>query len=96
LVAPWQSKLSTLQRDIARNAIRVDNASLAVQVAPDMLGGSGPRHYFVAFTTPAEARGLGGFMGNWAEITFDNGVITVTRVGRTGDLIEAVPIRGRT
>jgi hypothetical protein len=51
-----------------------------------MLGGSGPRHYFVAFTTPAEARGLGGFMGNWAEITLDNGAITLSRFGRTSDL----------
>ncbi len=86
LVAPLQHKLATLGRDIARNKIKVDNASLAVQVAPDMLGGSGPRRYFVAFTTPAEARGLGGFMGNWAEITIDDGVVALTRFGRTGDL----------
>jgi hypothetical protein len=86
LVAPLQHKLATLSADITRNEVRVDNALLALQVAPDMLGGSGPRHYFVAFTTPAEARGLGGFMGNWAEITIDEGAITLTRFGRTGDL----------
>jgi hypothetical protein len=86
LVAPLQHKLATLSADIARNEVRVDNALLAVQVAPDMMGGSGPRHYFIAFTTPAEARGLGGFMGNWAEITIDDGAMTLTRFGRTGDL----------
>jgi hypothetical protein len=86
LVAPLQHKLATLSADIARNEVRIDNALLAVQVAPDMLGGNGPRRYFIAFTTPAEARGLGGFMGNWAEITIDDGAIALTRFGRTGDL----------
>ena len=42
-----------------------------------MLGGDGPRTYFVAFTTPAEARGLGGFMGTWAELRADDGRLEV-------------------
>ena len=37
--------------------------SPAVQLAPSMLGRDGPRTYFVAFTTPAEARGSA---GSWA------------------------------
>ena len=43
--------------------------------------------YFIAFTTPAKARGLGGFMGNWAEVTMDAGHISVTDFGRTADLV---------
>ena len=52
-----------------------------------MLGANGKRVYFIAFTTPTEARGSGGFMGNWAEVTFDKGHISVTGFGRTVDLI---------
>ena len=59
---------------------------MAVQQAPAMLGANGKRVYFIAFTTPAESRGLGGFMGNWAEVTIDAGHISVTNFGRTADL----------
>jgi uncharacterized protein DUF4012 len=86
LVAPLQDRLVTLDDDVVKNAARAENALLAANVAPDMLGGSGVRHYFVAFTTPAEARGLGGFMGNWAELTIDNGHITMSDFGRHTDL----------
>lgn len=91
LVAPLQNKLNTLSHDLKKNKVRADNAVLAVQLAPAMLGGEGPRHYFVAFTTPAEARGLGGFMGNFAEITIDNGTLEMTRFGRHTDLSAGGP-----
>ena len=52
-----------------------------------MLGADGPRTYFVAFTTPAEARGMSGFMGSWAELSADDGRLEVVRTGVTGDLI---------
>ncbi len=51
-----------------------------------MLGANGKRVYFIAFTTPAEARGLGGLMDNWAEVTIDQGHFSVTGFGRTADL----------
>ena len=53
-----------------------------------MLGGDEPRTYFVGFTTPAEARGSGGFMGNWAEITVTDGRFEMTAFGRADDLNE--------
>jgi Protein of unknown function (DUF4012) len=86
LVAPLQDRLVTLGDDVAKNAARADNALLAASIAPDMLGGNGVRHYFVAFASPSEARGLGGFMGNWAELTIDNGHITMSNFGRAADL----------
>lgn len=86
LVGPLQRRLTSLDDELVNNHIRADNAVLAVQVAPQMLGESGVRRYFVAFTTPAEARGLGGFMGNWAEITITDGRIQMTEFGRPGDL----------
>ncbi|MDQ3176060.1 MAG: DUF4012 domain-containing protein, partial [Actinomycetota bacterium] len=59
----------------------------AARLAPAMLGGDGRRTYFVAFTTPAESRGLGGFMGTWAEVRADGGRLDVVRTGQTGELI---------
>jgi hypothetical protein len=60
-----------------------------VQLAPQMLGDGEERRYLILFTTPAEARGLGGFTGNFAEITATDGSIDVTRFGRTGELNSA-------
>jgi hypothetical protein len=54
-----------------------------------MLGADGVRHYFIAFTTPAESRGLGGFMGNWALLTADHGRLELTRSGRSADIDSA-------
>ena len=53
-----------------RRAMTVACAALAMMAAagcgskkePGQTGADGPRRYFIAFTTPAEMRGLGGFM----------------------------------
>ena len=86
LVAPLQREVVSLQGDLRTNQLRARNALHAVQVAPRMLGADGVRRYFIAFTTPAEARGLGGFMGTWAELTIDHGAIDMTRYGRSEDV----------
>lgn len=89
--SPWlvnalRSRLDDLSSDIDREQERGDDALAAIRQAPAMLGADGPRVYFIAFTTPAEARGLGGFMGNWAEVTITDGRIRLTDFGRTLDL----------
>lgn len=86
LVAPLQTRLDDLDAELAGNGDRLDNAVLAVDLAPQLLGADGPRRYFVAFTTPAEARGHGGFMGNWAELSVVDGRLSITGFGRTLDL----------
>jgi len=91
LASRMQHELDELTDDLAKNRVRADNALLAVQLAPRMLGANGQRRYFIAFTTPAEARGLGGFMGNWAEITITDGQISMTAFGRSGDLNQGSP-----
>jgi type II secretory pathway pseudopilin PulG len=87
LVGPIRDRLATLNSQIEHQQAEGDRAALAVERAPEMLGANGKRVYFIAFTTPAEARGLGGFMGNWAEVTMDAGQISVTGFGRTADLV---------
>jgi hypothetical protein len=86
LVQPIRTRLATLSDQIDDQQVEGARAAVAVQRVPAMLGANGKRVYFIAFTTPAEARGLGGFMGNWAEVTMDKGHISVTGFGRTTDL----------
>ncbi len=84
LIAPLQDRLADLDDDIDDAKPKLDNVVTAVQVAPAMLGADGERRYFIAFTTPAETRGLGGFMGNWAELTANDGRLAIADFGTHG------------
>ena len=80
--SPWlvgllATKLDTLDAKVARGRVTPETARLAVEVVPKLLGGDGDRRYFVAFQTPAELRGDGGLIGNFAEITYHNGDISL-------------------
>ena len=90
LAGGLQTRLTTLDVELAGRQRSVENALSAVRVAPQMLGEGEVRRYFVAFVTPAEARGLGGFMGNWAELTITDGRIEMTQFGRLADLEDAM------
>ena len=86
LLGPVQDELADLDERLVSNEPRLENALDAVRLAPQILGADGVRRYLVLFTTPVEARGLAGFMGNYAVITADNGAIDVTDFGRRSDL----------
>jgi hypothetical protein len=86
VVGPITERVAALRVDIAKQQVRGANAMAVVKAAPAMLGGDGKRVYFVSFLTPAEARGGGGFMGNWAELTVDDGKFEMTDFGRHTDL----------
>lgn len=86
LVAPLRTRLTDLQGDIRKQQVRGANALEALQLAPALLGDSTKRVYLIAFTTPAEARGMGGFMGNYAELTIDDGKLSISGFGRSKDL----------
>jgi hypothetical protein len=75
-------------RSLSRAA---DLGASATEVLPELLGARGPRAYLVGFTTPAEARGLGGFMGHYAEIEADDGQLRLVRTGPVSDLSDALP-----
>ncbi|MGH9179903.1 MAG: DUF4012 domain-containing protein, partial [Acidimicrobiales bacterium] len=57
-----------------------------VAVLPKLLGAEGPRRWFLAIQTPSEARGAGGFIGNYGEITADDGRLALSRFGRIAEL----------
>ncbi len=83
---PWLFPLLTDQ--IQEFRAQVDDAHRATAVAdsaithlPGIMGAGGPRRYLLLLGNPAEARDLGGHLGNWAELVVDDGKIDVVRVG---------------
>ncbi len=89
--SPWlvhraDIELDDFDESIAEHVPGIDEALTAIRLTPDMLGADAPRRYLVFFTTPSESRGLGGFVGNYAELTADDGQISMTQFGRAEDL----------
>lgn len=90
LVPLVSDELRDLEDDLVVNDQRLDNAIAAVNLAPQMLGGDEDRYYLVLFTTPAEARGLGGFPGNYAVLRASDGRLRMPKFGRVTDLNLAI------
>ncbi len=86
LIPPIADRLGQFTDELASARADVDLAAEGAEVAPAMLGGEGARRYLVMFLQPAEARGLGGFMGAWVELTAIDGELDVTDSGRANDL----------
>ncbi len=80
-------------RDIERTT---GLAHRVLPMVPGLLGAEGPRRYFLAVQTPAEARAGGGFLGNYGEITADDGRLSLARFGRQADLTLAPGAATRT
>lgn len=89
VLGPLRTRVGAFDRQVQDALPQAVLASTAVQLAPDLLGGEAPRHYFLAFTQPAESRGLGGFVGNFGELTATDGKLDLTRSGRIGELRSA-------
>jgi uncharacterized protein DUF4012 len=77
---------SALQTQTSDLTGLLENTALAGRLAPPMMGAAGPRSYFMAFQTNAEARGTGGLMGGYGILRFDNGTATVETLGRNSQL----------
>ena len=86
LVEPLRRELARLDRRLDDNEPRLDTAIETVRLAPQLLGADGQRRYLILFTTPAEARGLGGFIGNYAEVAVLDGQVELERFGRASEL----------
>lgn len=86
LVSPIATRLASLSTRVTNARAGVRSASVAFDLLPALLGGDGPRHYFLAVQTPAEQRASGGIIGNFGEIGADGGRLTLDRVGRDAEL----------
>jgi len=96
LIGVFQDQLARLDKRLDDNEPLLGNAIDAVQLSPQILGADGARRYLIMFTTPAELRGITGFMGNFAEVTIDDGRIEVTGFGRRSGLSDYVGTNGAT
>lgn len=95
LVPAARTRLDIVRTELTAQSQRLDNLVDAAERAPALLGADRARTYFIGFTTPAEARGVGGLMGNFAELHVDNGHFSLANFGRTTDLNgdQANPLR---
>jgi len=75
-----------LQDQLSELSKLLGNTAIAAKLAPTMLGADGPRNYFMAFQTNAEARGTGGLLGGYGVIRANDGVARVDTLGRNSDL----------
>lgn len=89
LVAPIRSRLAQLAGEVGRVDSDAQTAVLAARDAPAILGADGVRYYLVAFMTPAETRGLGGFVGAYGVLRADDGHISLIESGTTSSLPQA-------
>jgi hypothetical protein len=97
--SPWlvdrvAERLDELELTVEEQVHRGDSSLDILRAAPGLLGADEPRTYFLAFTTPSEVRGLGGFMGFYAELTADDGRIEMSRFGRTEVLARTLEASG--
>ncbi|MCZ4076957.1 DUF4012 domain-containing protein [Rhodococcus sp. H36-A4] len=64
----------------------LSNTYTASRIVPSMMGANGPRSYFLAFQTNAEARGTGGLLGGFGIVRADNGTARVDTLGSNREL----------
>ncbi|MFC7649821.1 DUF4012 domain-containing protein [Streptosporangium lutulentum] len=64
----------------------LDDAATASALLPPMLGLDGPRRYFLAFQTNAEARGTGGLVGAFGILKADRGRIGIGNLSANSGL----------
>ncbi|MFJ2029951.1 DUF4012 domain-containing protein [Streptosporangium sp. NPDC087985] len=69
------------------------SAATATALLPSILGHDGPRRYFLAFQTNAEARGTGGLVGAFGILRAGHGRIGITRLSaNTGLDASSTPV----
>jgi len=77
---------SALARQLTRLTASLGTADVAARLLPPMLGADGPRRYFLAFQTNAEARGTGGLVGGFGILQADHGSLRVLALGDNSKL----------
>jgi hypothetical protein len=86
LLAPLADKLDELDNELVDTVPSAELASRALDVAPTLLGGSGPQRYLLQFTTPGESRAAGGYVGTYGVLVAENGKLRLDLTGSTEDL----------
>ncbi len=85
----FRDRVGDYRSELVRAIPQAESALEAIEIAPEVLGGNGPRSYLVLFGNPAETRGLGGFIGAWAQLDASEGKLELVRHGKMGELNDA-------
>ncbi|MGH9030095.1 MAG: DUF4012 domain-containing protein [Acidimicrobiales bacterium] len=97
VLSPIESRFERLDTDLSRARSSTSLAVKAIRVLPGLLGADGTRHYFIAFMTPSESRGLDGIVGSYGELTADQGRVSLATSGPIVNLYdEGIPTAKRT
>lgn len=96
LVSPLSSALDQFTRGVGQAETSTELALQAIPIVPEMLGADAPRNYLVVFVTPAESRGLDGVVGAYADLTAQQGRVSLAQSGPVEDLNAALPAGGGT
>jgi hypothetical protein len=86
LVPPIAGRLDSFADQIDRALPEAELATAGLEVAPQLLGGEGRRSYLLLFTSPAETRFLGGFVGSYGVLVADNGKVSLEESGPISEL----------
>ncbi|WP_185996570.1 DUF4012 domain-containing protein [Nocardioides campestrisoli] len=87
-VAPFRDPFEEYVELVAAADRGFGAATTAVELLPDMLGGSDPRDYLIVFQNNAEVRASGGLPGAWAHVRTEGGRIVLVEQGSTADFPE--------
>lgn len=96
LLGSLQQRMTHYRSELTDAIPPAEEALHAIDAAPALLGADRPKRYLVLFANPAESRGLGGFIGAWAELEADNGHVRLRRHGHIDELNDASDWRTRT
>ncbi|MGV9863676.1 DUF4012 domain-containing protein [Rhodococcus koreensis] len=77
---------TALQDQTAELSKLLSNTAIAAKVVPTMLGGDGPRNYFLGFQTNAEARGTGGLLGGFGIVRANDGSAKIDTLASNSEL----------
>jgi hypothetical protein len=86
LLTPLADRIERVSTEIEEALPTAHDLADTLALAPSLLGVDEPQTYLVLFTTPSEQRGLGGFVGAFAELRLDDGNLELVRTGRPAEL----------
>ena len=96
LVGRATYELADFEASVDEHLPSLESALAAIRMAPQLLGVDEPRTYLLLFTTPSESRGLGGFVGSYAELHVEDGQLRLGTFGRSQHLDRRIAELGAT
>ena len=87
LTATQADEVTRLRASLTEAAPLLHSAASTIPLIVPLLGGDGPRTWFVALENLSEARGTGGFVGAYAVMRADAGKVSLVQAGPDTDLV---------